>query len=34
VTWRIDDRLEDVKYFKMNDEPNAAGLTYEEVAEI
>jgi hypothetical protein len=34
VQWRTDDRLEDVKFFKMNDEPSAAGLTIEEVEEI
>ena len=26
--------MEDVKFFKMNDEPSAAGLTIEEVEEI
>ncbi len=34
VSWRTDDRLEDVKFFKMNDEPSAAGLSIDEVAEI
>lgn len=28
------DQLESIKYFKMNDEPNAPGLSLEEVAEI
>lgn len=34
VSWRTDENIEDVKYFKMTDEPNATGLTLEEVAEI
>lgn len=29
-----DDSLENVKFFKMNDEPSAPGLTVEEVEEI
>jgi hypothetical protein len=29
-----DERLEDIKYFKMNDEPNAKGLSIDEVLEI
>ena len=34
MTWRPDDVIEDVKFFKMNDEPSAAGLSFEEVTEI
>jgi hypothetical protein len=34
VSWKVDDRLEDVKFFKMNDEPCAPGLSQDEVAEI
>ena len=34
VKWRPDEVIEDVKFFKMNDEPSAAGLSLEEVAEI
>jgi len=34
VSWKADERLEDVKFFKMNDEPSAPGLSQEEVAEI
>lgn len=29
-----DENLEDVKFFKMNDEPSAPGLSIEEVEEI
>ena len=28
------EKLEEIKYFKMNDEPNAPGLNLEEVLEI
>lgn len=34
MTWVTDDNLENVKYFKMNDEPNAKGLSNDEVVEI
>jgi hypothetical protein len=34
VKWLPDESLEKVKFFKMNDEPKAPGLTYEEVEEI
>lgn len=34
VQWQPQDRLEEIKYFKMNDEPNARGLTIDEVLEI
>ena len=34
VRWAAQDNLEEVKYFKMNDEPNKAGLSLVEVQEI
>jgi hypothetical protein len=34
VKWQTDENLEKVKYFKMNDEPKAPGLSIEEVEEI
>jgi hypothetical protein len=34
VSWRPDEIIEDVKFFKMTDEPSAPGLSIEEVTEI
>ena len=34
VRWAAPEHLEQVKYFKMNDEPNKAGLSIAEVQEI
>ena len=34
VRWAAPEQLEQVKYFKMNDEPNKAGLSIAEVQEI
>lgn len=34
VSWVSDEYIDDIKYFKMNDEPNAKGLSLEEVNEI
>ena len=34
VRWAAQEQLEEVKYFKMNDEPNKAGLSMAEVQEI
>lgn len=34
VRWAVQEDLEQVKYFKMNDEPNKAGLSLAEVHEI
>jgi hypothetical protein len=34
VRWEAEERLEAVKFFKMNDEPSAPGLSAAEVAEI
>lgn len=34
VQWQSQDKLEEIKYFKMNDEPNAPGLSIDEVVEI
>lgn len=34
VRWQTQDRLEEVKYFKMNDEPSKPGLSEAEVVEI
>lgn len=34
VRWADPEHLEEVKYFKMNDEPNKAGLSIDEVQEI
>ena len=34
VRWAAQEHLEQVKYFKMNDEPNKAGLSLAEVQEI
>lgn len=34
VSWVCDENLECTKFFKQNDEPNAKGLSYEEVSEI
>ena len=34
VRWAAQEHLEEVKYFKMNDEPNKAGLSLAEVQEI
>jgi len=34
VRWATQDQLEEIKYFKMNDEPNKAGLSLAEVQEI
>ena len=34
MRWRAQECLEEVKYFKMNDEPNKAGLSIDEVLEI
>ena len=34
VRWAAPESLEQVKYFKMNDEPNKAGLSIAEVQEI
>ena len=34
VRWAAPELLENVKYFKMNDEPNKAGLSIAEVQEI
>lgn len=34
MRWQPQDRLEEIKYFKMNDEPNAPGLNFDEVMEI
>jgi hypothetical protein len=34
VSWVNEENLENIKFFKMNDEPNAKGLSIEEVTEI
>ena len=34
MRWASPEQLEEVKYFKMNDEPNKAGLSMAEVQEI
>ena len=34
VRWQPLERLEEIKYFKINDEPNARGLNFDEVIEI
>jgi len=34
VKWATPENLEEIKYFKMNDEPNKAGLSLAEVTEI
>ena len=34
MRWHNDEKLEIVKFFKMNDMPSAPGLTHEEVQEI
>lgn len=34
VKWQSQDKLEEVKFFKMNDEPNKPGLSLGEVQEI
>ena len=34
VKWQAQEKLEDVKFFKMNDEPNKPGLSLQEVQEI
>ena len=34
VKWAEPEQLEEIKYFKMNDEPNKAGLSLAEVQEI
>lgn len=34
VRWHPDEKLELIKFFKMNDEPSAPGLSSEEVQEI
>lgn len=34
MKWQPDERLELIKFFKMNDEPSAPGLSHDEVAEI
>lgn len=34
MKWVNDEQIERVRFFKMNDEPNAPGLSHDEVAEI